>query len=173
MFYSQAGQDVWALQKTNKGFFVDIGAHDGVESSNTYALEKAGWTGICIEPNPVSFEKLRLFRRCTCLNRFVADDLAVILAEQYCPIIIDYISIDVDGTELGILKGMDFKGYHVKMITVEHNQYLEGPARQEQIFDYLTARGFIRKYKDVKCLDPNYYGAIYEDWYENRFTKPV
>jgi FkbM family methyltransferase len=41
------------------GVFVDVGAHDGVQFSNTYLLEKHyGWSGVCIEPNPESFEKL-------------------------------------------------------------------------------------------------------------------
>ena len=47
-FKSQFGQDRHVIstiypQKRN-GFFVEIGAYDGVESSNTYVLEKDfGW----------------------------------------------------------------------------------------------------------------------------------
>ena len=167
MFYSQAGQDVWALQLTNKGFFVDVGAYDGIESSNTYALEKAGWSGVCIEPNPESFLSLKWSRRCICVNKAVTNDLAEILDMTQAPKVIDYISLDVDGTELDILKGMDFNKYHVRRITVEHNQYAEGPERQEAIHEYLTFVGFTRTHKDVKCLDGEWYGKIYEDWYEN------
>ena len=32
------------------GFFIDVGACDGVLSSNTFGLAKAGWGGICYEP---------------------------------------------------------------------------------------------------------------------------
>ena len=32
------------------GFFVDVGAYDGITYSNTYGLAKAGWTGILFEP---------------------------------------------------------------------------------------------------------------------------
>jgi FkbM family methyltransferase len=32
------------------GFFVDVGAYDGITYSNTYGLAKAGWSGIVIEP---------------------------------------------------------------------------------------------------------------------------
>jgi FkbM family methyltransferase len=43
----------------HNGVFVDVGAHDGVQFSNTYLLEKHyGWSGVCIEPNPDSFKKL-------------------------------------------------------------------------------------------------------------------
>jgi len=58
-FYSQFGQDIYVLEDIYKnakeGFFVDIGANYPINSSNTYMLEQAGWTGIAIEPQ----EKLR------------------------------------------------------------------------------------------------------------------
>ena len=53
-FKSQVGQDAWVCRmlgnKTN-GYFIYIGAHDGITLSNTYTLEKEfEWTGICVEP---------------------------------------------------------------------------------------------------------------------------
>lgn len=168
MFYSQAGQDLWVLQTAgNKGFFVDIGAHDGIESSNTYALEKHGWTGICVEPNPVSFAALRNNRSCDCHNIFAGEHSAI----PGLPAFIDYLSIDVDGDELGVLKGFDFGNHKVRLITIEHNQYLEGSDRQQQIYDYLSRRGFRRSHRDVRCLDVGYFGCVYEDWYENNIFK--
>uniref|UniRef100_A0A6M3IVL0 Putative methyltransferase n=1 Tax=viral metagenome TaxID=1070528 RepID=A0A6M3IVL0_9ZZZZ len=41
------------------GFFVDCGAGDGVIDSNTKFFEDSlDWTGVCIEPSPVSFNQL-------------------------------------------------------------------------------------------------------------------
>jgi len=60
---SQAGQDLWVYgevfnQKRN-GYFLDVGAHDGVHLSNTYLLEKKyRWKGICVEGNPLTFTTL-------------------------------------------------------------------------------------------------------------------
>lgn len=52
-----------------EGLFLDIGAYDGITFSNTYYLEKElSWNGICIEPNPVPFEKLKNNRNCILLN---------------------------------------------------------------------------------------------------------
>jgi FkbM family methyltransferase len=34
------------------GFFVDVGANDPVEGSQSWHLEQAGWSGILIEPQP-------------------------------------------------------------------------------------------------------------------------
>jgi FkbM family methyltransferase len=53
--------------KTN-GYFVDVGAHDGISLSNTKFLEDLGWDGICIEPHPNVFSKLRQNRKCKCVN---------------------------------------------------------------------------------------------------------
>ena len=62
MSYSQLGQDKKVLEfyehKTN-GYFVEVGASNGIDLSNTYLLEsKYGWKGICCEPIPFKFEEL-------------------------------------------------------------------------------------------------------------------
>lgn len=43
----------------HKGTFLDIGAHDGKALSNTWALSQNGWSGVCIEPSPEIFERLK------------------------------------------------------------------------------------------------------------------
>ena len=67
-YYSQYGQDKAILDILNfktSGFFVDIGAHDGKELSNTYFMEKyLDWSGICVEPNPSVINDLRSNRNC-------------------------------------------------------------------------------------------------------------
>lgn len=45
-----------------KGKFVDVGANDGIHGSMSYELEKNGWNGILIEPNPLLVERLRKIR---------------------------------------------------------------------------------------------------------------
>lgn len=52
------------LKKLNisNGYFVDVGANDGKTGSMTYDLEKNGWTGILIEPNPILVESLKKVR---------------------------------------------------------------------------------------------------------------
>ena len=68
-FYSQYGQDAYVLDLLGGmrgGVFVDVGAYDGVELSNTYHMEKElGWTGLAVEPHPAVFDELRRNRTCT------------------------------------------------------------------------------------------------------------
>jgi len=56
------------------GFFVDIGAYDGISNSNTFLLEQNGWKGICFEPNPNVFSRLRENRICNCCNMAISDE---------------------------------------------------------------------------------------------------
>jgi FkbM family methyltransferase len=54
--------------KTN-GFFVDVGAYDGITGSNTYFFEKnRKWQGLCIEGNSSVFSNLKSNRQSICLN---------------------------------------------------------------------------------------------------------
>jgi FkbM family methyltransferase len=51
------------------GFFVEAGAYDGVDQSNTYYLEKVkGWNGILIEPILENFYKIPKNRNCSSFN---------------------------------------------------------------------------------------------------------
>ncbi len=79
-YYSQlpSQQDAYVHQhyfkNIRKGTFVDIGAYGGVEFSNTYFFEKElGWKGICIEPNPEQFVKLKAARKCICIQGCISD----------------------------------------------------------------------------------------------------
>jgi len=75
-FFSQEGQDLILSTYFSKknGYFVDIGAYDGISISNTYYFEKVlGWKGIAIEPNPEIFSKLTKNRTCECINACISD----------------------------------------------------------------------------------------------------
>ena len=70
---SQVGQDFWvfgeAFNGKENGFFLELGSADGITLNNTFLLEKRfHWRGICIEPDPESYEELVRVRRVKCLN---------------------------------------------------------------------------------------------------------
>jgi FkbM family methyltransferase len=73
LYIGQGAQDFWvfgeAFNQTLGGYFLDIGAYDGVTHSNTFLLEsRYGWQGLCIEANPSSFKRLVANRKCTCIQ---------------------------------------------------------------------------------------------------------
>jgi FkbM family methyltransferase len=76
-YYSQFGQDKWLNENIFKnkqdGFFLEIGADDGIDKSNTKLFEEKGWRGICIEPSPSRFNLLRENRSCIVENVAISD----------------------------------------------------------------------------------------------------
>ncbi len=58
---SQRDEDKWILDffGAKKGRFLDIGAFDGKDKSNTWCLAEKGWGGVCVEPSPGPFKVLQ------------------------------------------------------------------------------------------------------------------
>jgi hypothetical protein len=197
---SQFGQDEFVLDVLDgmrAGFFLDSGASDGVQSSNTYLLEATfGWNGICVEPNDAFYAALVRNRRCQCLHcclydrdgtvdfleaagtlggivddydpahlKYTTDALRrtgalseplslvskpartvrSVLRDCAAPSVLDYWSLDTEGSEVSILKSFPFDEYSFRVLTVEHNWL---PARAE-IQSLLEARG----YRRIKTLE--------------------
>lgn len=78
--------------------------------------------------------------------------LGDLLARHNAPKIIDYLSIDTEGSEFEILKNFDFSSYEIRVITVEHNSQ----PQRELIFDLMNAHGYSRKMETLSKWD---------DWY--------
>lgn len=78
-FYSQYKQDEWLynnhFKNKKKGFFLEIGADDGIDKSNTKFFEELGWDGMCIEASPKRFKLLEKNRTCICENYAVSDSI--------------------------------------------------------------------------------------------------
>lgn len=77
-YQSQFGQDRVVNEAVfngkKNGFFVDIGANDGVTGSNTVFFEKElAWSGICIEPQPDIFTELQANRSCEMVQCCITD----------------------------------------------------------------------------------------------------
>ncbi|WP_295157292.1 FkbM family methyltransferase [uncultured Brachyspira sp.] len=75
-FQSEIEQDFISyliFSGNKKGFFIDIGANDGIKISNTYFFEKLGWSGICVEANPIIYEQLQKNRNCDLYNCAILD----------------------------------------------------------------------------------------------------
>jgi FkbM family methyltransferase len=189
---SYQGQDRFVLDVLGgmrSGFFIDSGASDGTNGSNTRLLEQRyGWRGICIEPNAHMFRALLRERRGPCFNCCLSDrdgpveflelagvyggildaydrrqldavrgliglpkdaepptvtkparTIASILDEVHAPRLIDYWSLDTEGSELAILRSFPFDRYRFRVLTVEHNA---GPLRAI-IRAFLEANGYV------------------------------
>jgi len=77
--YSQRAQDIFALFACSfkkNGYFVEFGALNGIDFSNTYLLEKIGWKGIACEPHPDYAGLLNNNRNCSISTRCVDEKSA-------------------------------------------------------------------------------------------------
>tara|TARA_B110000858_G_C17709823_1_gene429991 strand:+ start:43 stop:915 length:873 start_codon:yes stop_codon:yes gene_type:complete len=230
--YSQLNQDITVISFFNNKknlFFLEIGANDGINLSNTYLLEKKyNWKGICSEPLPDRFEQLKKNRNVHCDNqavfresdltvKFKVSDLTSGIIESYpnistcngrkiekkqrkllknkennkskqeidvktitledlldkynAPNTINYFSLDTEGSELQILKSVDFTKYKFQYINVEHN-YIE--PRRSEIRKLLQKNGYL--YMGQNQFDDNYIheNCILGTYYsQNDYSKPI
>lgn len=204
--HSQLGQDRFVLHELDfkrNGYFVEFGATNGVDLSNTFMLERDfGWSGILAEPAKgwhaalSDSRRSRIDHRCvwsrtgeklefsetpvgefSTITSFIANDMHTglrdhassyavetvslldLLDAHAAPSVIDYLSIDTEGSEYEILAAFDFSRYRFNVITVEHNF---GPQR-EAIFELLTRHGYFRKLEQASRFDDWYvYGTGYQ-----------
>ena len=211
MYYSQIGQDAWVhsvLGNKNDGFFIELGASDGMEYSNSLFFEKnLGWKGLCIEPNPFYYTKLQENRKCLtspyCISdinnkniEFNLSDLAsgvlstagpftngsknilvetkrldTLLDEIKAPLIIDYLSLDVEGHEYDVINDFNFKKYRFNCITVEHNEPHTGPKMRNMLRYILEKNGYIFVKGNDDILSWNH-GPI-DDFYIHNLLKDL
>ncbi len=193
---SQLGQDLfvlYTLRWKRGGYFVEFGATNGVDLSNTYLLEKDfGWTGILAEPATVWHSDLLQNRSAItdfdCVWRVSGHSLSLSVAESpefsaletpfdaspkkrigkitgkqavntvslndllerhRAPAVIDYLSIDTEGSELEILSAFDFSRHTFSVITCEHNF----SDRRDEIYDLLTRNGYRRVFQGLSRWD--------------------
>jgi FkbM family methyltransferase len=183
------------LGELREGYFVEVGAGDGISLSNTYLLERDyAWKGIVVEPARV-WNTLDRHRNCHvdrhCIwsksgdtlvfNEVVIPELSTIseftsrdahretrtrgrqypvetlslndLLRRYdAPRVIEFLSIDTEGSELEILEQFDFDYYKVKILAVEHNY----TSNRERLHALLTSHGFRRRLRALSHFD---------DWY--------
>jgi FkbM family methyltransferase len=203
---SQILQDIFVLavlDSKKHGYFVEAGASDGLDCSNTFLLEKNfGWNGLLIEPSRLSFKKIEANRKASAINfaLFSASGISMQFRETVSPglsslsdfsnndymssqrvdklvyqvetitlqdalnnaggpKVVDFLSLDTEGSEFEILKDFDFNSYSFSVITVEH-AFSE---QREKICELLTSNGYQRVLVDI---------SAYDDWYinENLFT---
>jgi len=151
------------FHNTSHGYFVEIGAGDPVQSSQTWHLEQKGWHGVLVEPIPELCESLRrnrarsiivqaacgapeqrgqvqfhiseAFTRSTVEKNDLSLDVSFTrtdivdlktlddILEEIDPPNIDFVSIDVEGVQLEVLRGFNLKKYRPQLLLVEDHLY--------------------------------------------------
>lgn len=130
--------------KNYKGYYIELGAHDGYTSSNTYFFEKVlNWNGLLIESNPENCRKLKLN------NRLRKN--SIIICAPVC--MSDYVSIEGNS-------------YRSKISKLTNNSQL---FKCRKLYDIIKEY-YIRKI-DYFCLDVE--GSEFEVLKTFNFSIPV
>lgn len=74
-----------------------------------------------------------------------------LLDEAGAPPVIDFLSIDTEGSEPVILRAFDFDRHPIRAISVEHNDH-----QRQELYELLTGKGYRRKWSELSGHD---------DWY--------
>ena len=158
---SQIFQDLFVIYFTElkkNGFFLEIGAADGVSSSNTFLIEKKlNWNGIVCDPLPTWHESLEKNRKCIIDKRCVyeSSNLEMIFEDCYkCP-----------GVS-GLKKELDMDHNHnlrkdsksIKVKTVSINDLLEEHNAPKNI-DYISIDTEGSEFSILKELDLTKYNV--------------
>lgn len=169
-FHSQCGEDKWILEnlKPPVGTFCEVGAFDGLLSSNTKAFEDLGWTGILVEADPyvaASCWKNRKARTWCCavgletngifhidlndrgLGGFLTDGVPMdVIIKRLDWLIwasdlkhVDLLSIDTEGTELEVWESIGMIRPNIVIIEYQTTNH---PPKDVEIVERLTRDGY-------------------------------
>jgi hypothetical protein len=163
--FSQAGQDKFPQAMlhnvTRPKTYLDIGSHHPTTFNNSYALERAGWSGLSIDLQDFSNDF-----RATRTNPFLCADVTTIqwesvIAQHFPSRVIDYISFDVDDATEAAFTRFPFGSVRFNTMTIEHDGYRVGTHLRDWVRDSLASMGYTLICGDVIAEG---YGA-FEDWW--------
>jgi len=172
--HSQLGQDAFALllaERRHGGTFVEVGAGNGRDHSNTLMLERHfAWDGILIDRDPAAAGFARSIRSARVIEAEVTSpvpgrpgiSLQEILDAADVPDEIDYLSIDTDGSELDVLAGLDLGSRRIVTISVMHNF---DTAKIAALDAALGMHGYVRVLENASDADAYYVlRSRWRDW---------
>ncbi|MGZ5135256.1 MAG: FkbM family methyltransferase [Flavitalea sp.] len=183
--YSQAGEDLilnFLLGGRDKGFYIDIGANNPYEQSNTHFFYEKGWNGINIDALPGSMKKFNKARprdinleipisdqpgvltyymfepsfynsfreeQATVYQKFYVGKkdietttLSAVL-DLYCSTKkIDFMTIDVEGWDLPVLKSNNWNRFRPDIIVIEVFNPVKNPPSETETGRYLASQGY-------------------------------
>ena len=73
-----------------------------------------------------------------------------LLVKHNSPEVIDYVSIDTEGSELDIISAFDFRRFTFRCMTIEHNFVSK---KRDAVAAILTQNGYLRVLEDVSQFD--------------------
>jgi FkbM family methyltransferase len=134
--FSQYGEDLMLetcfFMERRTGFYVDVGAFDPFNLSNTHLFYRKGWQGINIEPNPLGFRRFEKYRR-----RDINLNLAVSSTEKEVEFTIDYVYSGIDD-DLHSYRGRNSRAKQITVLSQPLRSILDRHLPANTVIDFLT-----------------------------------
>jgi FkbM family methyltransferase len=194
--FSQFGEDIIVgyifsnLLKRKKVSYLDIGTNDPIHGNNTYLFYMRGSRGVCIEPDPVLYKRIKEKRNrdvvlnagagvgedtagelnifpepYTGWNTFSAEEAAKKqidsgiaikekvtipfvavneIIQKYFTTTPDFISIDVEGLDLEIVKSINFDKYRPAVFCIETTAFdvAHKGSKNEELINFMLSNGY-------------------------------
>ncbi len=126
LYRSQCGEDriLWQVfMRRRTGYFIEIGAYDGVTLSNTYFLEQKGWCGLLVEPLLQMSQKAAAARPRSCVVNAAASrkgsaGTATFTLAQNAPVL-SFLSADQEHLDRCAAEGVDLIEVEVPLTSVD------------------------------------------------------
>lgn len=167
--YSQSNQESFVLNMLKgkrKGFYLEVGGHDGFAISNTSLLEIGfDWDGIALDISRKCVNRYNKQRQNKCIHADATNfDYENALLKLGAPIQIDYLQVDIEPARqsLAALKALPLNRRRFSVITFEHDAYdsKENLDVQSESREILNTLGYELVVKNVMS-----HGNPYEDWW--------
>lgn len=143
-------QDLFESLGLKEGVCVDIGAHDGLNHSNSLALFQQGWKGLSIECDPNRFARLahvyRMFPKVQLnRNKITPQNVCAVLAGNLIPQDFDFLSLDIDSYDYYVLEAL-LQKYRPTVICTEINEVIPPPLKFAVHYDPQFALDFSTRF---------------------------
>jgi FkbM family methyltransferase len=166
MRYSQNNEQDVILQYfgSRKGFFLDIGANDGITLSNTYALQLQLWSGVLVEPSEEAFNRIITYPSVQKYNVAIGtEDGHCTFHEMGNHLNAGDVSLlsTIKKTELKRWPGVEFKERMTEVWTyktlLKHSRYkfFDFISIDAEGVDYEILEQIDLKYTDMVCIEHN------------------
>ena len=158
--------------------YVDIGASDGIEMSNTLFLAQRGWNGLCVEYNSSKYASLvnnyKQFTKIKFSNEKVTPfSVCEILRKTDNPKKFDVLNLDIDGYDYFVLEALLKGEYRPTLICAEINEKIPPPIKFTVLYDdaysWTDAPFFGQSIEQVQMLCTTYDYSILNVEYNNVF----
>ena len=121
------------LPRDHSRIAVDIGAADGIRSSNTYSLFLNGWQGLGVEFDARKFVNLaqayKYFQNVfACRNRATPENIVTLLNSYEIAQDFSVLSLDIDGNDYWVLREI-LSHFRPQLIVTEINEKIPPPIR--------------------------------------------